>query len=125
MTSNEKGLVFQCKTCKRYDTGFNDYCPDCWFGDGDNPQISYYEAKLTGAVPTHYDEHYGGRVQPIELMQAQMNPVEFQGFLRGNIIKYASRFGRKDECTKDAEKICRYAEWLKQAVGGKVINPRE
>lgn len=110
----------ECPKCKFYTRDFREKCSTCWFGDGDNPQVSYFEA-----IPTHYDEHYGGRVQPIELMQAQMNPVEFQGFLRGNIIKYASRFGRKDECTKDAEKICRYAEWLKQAVDGKTINPRE
>ena len=36
-----------------------------------------------------YDEHYQGAVQPIRLMEAQMTPAAFQGFLRGNIIKYA------------------------------------
>ena len=43
-----------------------------------------------------YDDHYQGDVEPIELMQAQMTREAFMGFLRGNIIKYASRFGKKD-----------------------------
>ena len=42
-----------------------------------------------------YDDHYQGAVEPIELMQAQMTQEAFMGFLRGNIIKYASRFGKK------------------------------
>lgn len=60
--------------------------------------------------PSHYD----GAVQPIELMQAQMSPEAFMGFLRGNIIKYAARFGRKGKSIDDAKKIRQYAEWLVQ-----------
>jgi len=73
----------------------------------------------------HYDTHYGGDIQPIEFMQAQMAPEEFVGFLKGNIIKYAARCGKKDAATKETTKIMRYAEWLHQAVSGQKINPRE
>lgn len=72
----------------------------------------------------YYDKHYGGDVQPIEVMQAQMSPEAFKGFLRGNIIKYTCRCGKKDEEAKEVTKIYRYAEWLKMAVEGKRINPR-
>ena len=74
-----------------------------------------------------YDDHYQGAVEPIELMQAQMTQEAFMGFLRGNIIKYASRFGKKDnESTiKEATKIRVYAEWLEVAAMGDVVNPRE
>ena len=74
-----------------------------------------------------YDEHYQGDVEPIELMQAQMTREAFMGFLRGNIIKYASRFGKKDnESTiKEAAKIRVYAEWLEVAARGDVVNPHE
>ena len=44
----------------------------------------------------HYDEHYKSEHQPIEVMQANMTNDELIGFLRGNIIKYALRFGRKE-----------------------------
>lgn len=74
-----------------------------------------------------YDDHYQGDVEPIELMQAQMTREAFMGFLRGNIIKYASRFGKKDnESTiKEAAKIRVYAEWLEVAAKGDVVNPHE
>ena len=74
-----------------------------------------------------YDDHYQGDVEPIELMQAQMTREAFMGFLRGNIIKYASRFGKKDnESTiKEAAKIRVYAEWLEVAAMGNVVNPHE
>ena len=74
-----------------------------------------------------YDDHYQGDVEPIELMQAQMTREAFMGFLRGNIIKYASRFGKKDnESTiKEAAKIRVYAEWLEVAARGDVVNPHE
>ena len=74
-----------------------------------------------------YDDHYHADVEPIELMQAQLTREAFMGFLRGNIIKYASRFGKKDnESTiKEAAKIRVYAEWLEVAAKGDVVNPHE
>ena len=74
-----------------------------------------------------YDDHYQGAVEPIELMQAQMTREAFMGFLRGNIIKYASRFGKKDDEShvKEATKIRVYAEWLELAAKGNVVNPHE
>lgn len=72
-----------------------------------------------------YDDHYQGGVEPIELMQAQMTREAFMGFLRGNIIKYASRFGKKDNMAKEAAKIRVYAEWLEVAAMDDVVNPHE
>ena len=73
----------------------------------------------------YYDEHYSGAVQPIELMQAQMSHEEFRGFLVGNIVKYASRLGKKDNPKKEATKILRYAEWLVSHERGETIDPRK
>ena len=74
-----------------------------------------------------YDDHYQGAVEPIELMQAQMTQEAFMGFLRGNIIKYASRFGKKDNQStiKEATKIRVYAEWLEVAARGDRVTPHE
>lgn len=72
-----------------------------------------------------YDDHYQGDVEPIELMQAQMTREAFMGFLRGNIIKYASRFGKKDNMAKEAAKIRVYAEWLEVAAMDDVVKPHE
>ena len=45
------------------------------------------------------------------------------GFLRGNIIKYICRLGKKDEVTKETTKILRYAEWLDKVAKGEKVNP--
>jgi hypothetical protein len=45
-------------------------------------------------------------VQPWEVMEAVLTPEEFRGFLKGNIIKYAMRQGRKD--SDDAGKLKHY-----------------
>ena len=68
--------------------------------------------------------HYQGRIQPIESMQSVMDPSLFLGYLQGNIIKYASRLGKKGPVLTDARKIRQYAEWLVQVIEGKTIDPR-
>jgi hypothetical protein len=68
-----------------------------------------------------YDEHYQGAVQPIQLMRVQMSKEAFMGFLRGNIIKYASRLGKKDKEVKETAKILQYALWLHQTAQGEEL----
>ena len=68
--------------------------------------------------------HYQDRIQPIESMQSVMDEAQFCGYLQGNIIKYASRLGKKGPALTDARKIRQYAEWLVQAIEGKTIDPR-
>lgn len=87
-------------------------------------QLAHVKREEADRVPEHYDAHYLGDVQPIELMQSVMSPETFMGFLRGNIIKYASRLGKKDDVAKETTKILRYAEWLDKAAKGEKINPR-
>lgn len=72
-----------------------------------------------------FDKHYAGSIQPIEVMQEHMSHDEFIGFLRGNIIKYTCRLGKKDSAEKEAAKIYRYSEWLLQAIRGEKIDPRK
>lgn len=55
----------------------------------------------------HYKEM---GVPPWEVMQAVMTHEEFVGFLKGNIIKYAMRQGRKD--SDDAGKCLHYKQKL-------------
>ena len=52
-------------------------------------------------------------VQPWTVMEAVLTREEFFGFLKGNIIKYSMRQGRKDG-SDDANKALHYAEKLKQ-----------
>lgn len=54
-----------------------------------------------------------------------MSQEEFRGFLKGNIIKYVSRCGKKDDTVKEMTKVLRYAEWLKESYEGKTVDPRK
>lgn len=91
------------------------------------------DAKLTPANETppspqgFYDEHYQGAIQPLEVMQATMTHEEFVGFLKGNVIKYGFRAGRKagESAEKDKVKFNRYSEWLDEAMRGEIIDPRK
>ena len=83
--------------------------------------------KLASYTLVNNNTHYDTLHQPIETMQANMTPEAFRGYLRGNIIKYTCRMGRKDGEAelKEAKKIQDYAKWLVESLEGKTINPRE
>ena len=76
----------------------------------------------TAAGASHYQV---GDKQPIEIMQEIMTPEEFQGFCRGNVIKYSLRLGHKDAAVKEAAKIEQYSKWLRMSLEGKTIKPME
>jgi len=52
-------------------------------------------------------------IQPWEVMEAVMTDEEFIGFLKGNIVKYSLRAGRKDG-SDDAAKAKHYMQKLKE-----------
>lgn len=54
--------------------------------------------------------------QPWEVMQSLLTPEEFRGFLKGNMIKYAMRQGKKD--SPDAGKYHHYKKKLAEQTGG-------
>lgn len=47
-------------------------------------------------------------MQPWDVMEAVLSPEEFQGFLKGNIIKYSMRAGQKPGASDDAQKAQHY-----------------
>lgn len=116
-----------CRSCV-YEYLSKFYCCQCKEGSKFVSIYTHAEAiteQNEEKTAKYYDAHYVSLHQPIETMQANMSPEAFQGFLRGNIIKYACRLGKKDDAEKEAQKICRYAEWLLQAVKGETIDPRK
>lgn len=52
-------------------------------------------------------------VQPWEVMEAVLTKEEFIGFLKGNVLKYSLRAGRK-EGTDDANKARHYMMKLRE-----------
>ena len=56
-------------------------------------------------------------VQPWAVMEAVLTHDEFIGFLKGNVIKYSMRAGRKDG-SDDSEKAKHYLQKLKEVTNG-------
>ena len=54
---------------------------------------------------------------PWEVMEAVLTHEEFVGFLKGNVIKYAMRQGRKFGADDDAEKAKHYLAKLDEIQG--------
>ena len=68
--------------------------------------------KVEDAInPSHYKVE--GLPEAIDIMNHLMTPEQFEGFLWGNIMKYAYRFGRKGDKGETAGKIAWYANQLK------------
>jgi len=56
--------------------------------------------------------HYRDDIECIDAMRAQMTDDEWRGYLRGQVIKYCWRMGRKDAAQQDAKKLLWYATFL-------------
>ena len=93
---------------------------------GENMGYCSCTGPFTVTTKTEEDKHYDSTIQPLEFMQANMSKDEFVGFLKGNVIKYVSRAGKKAGCDikDDLRKAKKYLSWLTAAVEGKTIDPR-
>ncbi len=60
--------------------------------------------------PDHYKR---GGIEAIDYIQAKLTPDEFAGYCLGNMLKYLSRLGHKDEAAQEMRKAIWYGErWL-------------
>ena len=80
------------------------------------------EAAMAGLTKVDYSpinpSHYrvAGIPEAIEIMKHLMTKEQFEGFLWGNILKYAYRYGRKGDKVETAGKIKWYAKKLEEAM---------
>jgi len=56
--------------------------------------------------PAHYMQ---GGIETIDFIEAKLTPEEFRGYLKGNVLKYASRMGNKGSMRLDAGKAAWYS----------------
>lgn len=62
--------------------------------------------------PPHYTV---GGIETIAYIKAKLTPEEFRGYLKGNVLKYASRANHKNNPTQDIDKMVWYAHALQEA----------
>lgn len=62
--------------------------------------------------PSHYNR---GGIETIDYIRAKLNPVEFQGYCIGNVLKYVSRYRYKNGL-EDMKKAQVYLAWAIESV---------
>ena len=61
--------------------------------------------------PKHYKLR-GLDIESVDVIKATLTQEEFEGWLKGNAMKYLHRLGKKDDAVQDAKKAMKYLEWL-------------
>ena len=77
------------------------------------PEITADERQVGG-------NHYANKVvQPWDAMQAWMTPEQFEGYLRGNALKYLARYPDKNGL-EDVKKAAHYVQKLAEVMALKM-----
>lgn len=77
-----------------------------------HPLSNVLDKKTEDAInPSHYKVE--GLPESIDIINHLMHKDQYEGFLWGNILKYAYRYGRKGDKAETAGKIAWYANQLK------------
>jgi hypothetical protein len=86
-----------------------------------NKDLNDLQAKQ-GHDPVHRPSHYtSGAVECIDAIEAALGPEGFIAFLRGQVIKYNWRLGRKDAPPQDAGKAKWYMDKLAERCGSSIL----
>lgn len=114
-TFTEDGFLFQSD--KTENTKITKVKADMEFKEKNDGTIERMEDALNKKVedavnPAHYKVE--GLPEAIDIINHLMHREEYEGFLWGNILKYAYRFGRKGDKAETAGKIEWYAKQLKE-----------
>lgn len=63
--------------------------------------------------PSHYT---AGGIETIAYIKAKLSSEEYEGYLKGNVLKYMSRYNHKGGL-QDLEKAKTYLQWLIEHLG--------
>lgn len=65
-------------------------------------------SKTKKSDPVNAPDHYRqGDIEAIDAIEASMSPLEFRGYLKGNVLKYLWRYDYKGKALQDLRK----ADW--------------
>jgi len=80
-----------------------------------NPLHEKMQPQVTDMVnhPPHYTD---GGIETIDFLAAKLSKEEFIGYLKGNVLKYGSRLGKKGSIDVDAGKMAWYATKLRDVL---------
>src|SRR5699024_8862406 len=77
--------------------------------------ISYWKPATDNVTnPSHYTN---GNIETIDYLKDTLSKEQYEGFCRGNVLKYLSRYPHKNG-VEDLNKAKTYLEWLIESVEG-------
>lgn len=88
-------VAFVCESCGRLFETFKTNCTDL----------------NTANDPVNNPSHYVGKIECIDYLRDKLTKEEFTGFCLGNVLKYSSRWRKKDGL-QDLKKAKVYLEWV-------------
>ena len=99
-------------SCEQHDIDDEDVCMD-FIPDAPGPIVIHESINATTAEendPVKSPNHYVGKIECIDYLRDKLTPEEFTGFCMGNVLKYSSRWRKKDG-VQDLKKAKVYLEW--------------
>lgn len=72
--------------------------------------------KVAADMVNHPPHYTAGGIETIDFLQAKLTREEFIGYLKGNVLKYGSRLGKKGDTEIDAGKLSWYALKLRDVL---------
>lgn len=96
------------------------HCVSLRFADIDDEYLEFYASFLGLKIdaesdPVNKASHYNdGGIECIDAIEASMPPVEYAGFLKGQVLKYVWRYRLKGKPTEDLKKARYYLDRLIQ-----------
>lgn len=89
------------------------------FGENETPENAESNDEVNKAA--HYNR---GGIECIKAIEASMSPEEYQGFLKGQVLKYVWRYQHKGTPVKDLKKARYYLDELIRVTEGRKSNDR-
>lgn len=99
-----KKLKYICRNCEgkfSQDESGEVVCPDC------GSHLVLVCSKKDNIKP----DHYQGQIEVIDYIQDKLSKEAFEGFCIGNVIKYVSRYKKKNGL-EDLRKAHKYLDYI-------------
>jgi hypothetical protein len=86
-------------------------------GQYEQNKLSTYAKSSTPHDPVHRPAHYtSGEIECVDAIESALGREQFIGFLRGQVLKYQWRLGKKNDAAEDNNKAIWYASKLRDVL---------
>lgn len=82
------------------------------------PRAAFPDVDFTGDGPVNHPKHYGifPDTEALDVIKKVLTPSEYIGYLKGNILKYRLRAGKKGDAKLCIRKADNYSKMLDEVM---------